>query len=246
MIQELYARQNKGGTPTLFTGSDFQNYGYWADGTQTLDVACDNLVQLLLSFLPEPPKRIVDVGCGKGAATARLRHHLPDADITGIDFSESQLSQARSKHPDLRFEHMDAGHMGLGEGSLDALISMDTMHQIMTREAFLEEAKRLLAPGGTLVFSDLLLASEAPVQPPANFIEDAQSYAALGLKAGFDRVEVFDTTEQSWAVFSEYQLFTAGQRADRGEIRPEEVWLTRTWMQQNAPKACVVGWMRKA
>ena len=47
------------------------------------------------------PRLVVDLGCGPGTITERLRRRWPKAAITGIDSSVEMLGAAREKHPDL-------------------------------------------------------------------------------------------------------------------------------------------------
>lgn len=51
------------------------------------------------------PNHIIDIGCGPGNSTAILKSVFPDADILGVDNSESMLKKARANHPDLMFRY---------------------------------------------------------------------------------------------------------------------------------------------
>lgn len=51
------------------------------------------------------PNHIIDIGCGPGNSTAILKSVFPDADILGVDNSESMLKKACANHPDLMFRY---------------------------------------------------------------------------------------------------------------------------------------------
>jgi len=55
----------------------------------------------------ESPRLVVDLGCGPGNLTATLAERWPDAQVVGVDSSESMLEKSAvhaERHPNLRFE----------------------------------------------------------------------------------------------------------------------------------------------
>ena len=57
------------------------------------------VVHDLLSRVPGAPRRIVDLGCGPGTSTRMLVDRFPDAEITGVDVSQSMLAVAAKRAP---------------------------------------------------------------------------------------------------------------------------------------------------
>ncbi len=53
------------------------------------------------------PNLIYDLGCGTGNTTVLLKHRWPNAEIVGIDNSDSMLQSAKFNHPSLKFLHSD-------------------------------------------------------------------------------------------------------------------------------------------
>lgn len=47
------------------------------------------------------PERVLDIGCGTGLLTSRIRGELAPRSIVGCDFSRGMLRQAAEKSPDL-------------------------------------------------------------------------------------------------------------------------------------------------
>ncbi|MGE3343047.1 MAG: methyltransferase domain-containing protein [Vicinamibacterales bacterium] len=74
--------------------------------------------------------RVLDLGCGKGAFTHRLKkaNNL----VVGIDVSETALAVARGRYPDVQFKAADMGapeHWGDGE-PFDLIVCLEALSYI--------------------------------------------------------------------------------------------------------------------
>ena len=73
---------------------------------------------LLLGLLPEPPARVVDIGCGTGSLAVLLAEH--GYEVEGVDFSPAMVSAAQAKARaagvGVRFRVADAHDPGLRPG----------------------------------------------------------------------------------------------------------------------------------
>lgn len=98
-----------------------------------------------------PGSTVVDLGCGTGALTAKLKEH--GYDVTGIDASDEMLATARAERPDIRFERGDAVDLRL-DHPVDAIFSNAVMHWIDAdkQDAALVSIASNLRPGGEFVF----------------------------------------------------------------------------------------------
>ena len=71
--------------------------------------------------------RILDVGCGAGATSLALAEAFPEAEITGIDLSETLVAAARERagegSANPRFEVADAARWAPGRAGLDLIVS---------------------------------------------------------------------------------------------------------------------------
>jgi arsenite methyltransferase len=112
--------------------------------------------------------RAVDLGCGAGfdsllAATMAG----PDGKVVGIDMTESMVAKAQKNA-----ETLSLGNAEFREGYLEELpvednwathvISNGVINLVPEKDRALAEAFRVLEPGGTLQFSDILVSREVP------------------------------------------------------------------------------------
>jgi ubiquinone/menaquinone biosynthesis C-methylase UbiE len=105
--------------------------------------------------LPESP-RVLDVGCGTGAATSRLAETLPTASILGVETSENSLQLARSRYPHLAprltFEQRASLFtLDLPSRSFDLTLCRHVIHSLpQTADTVMRELARVTRPGGYL------------------------------------------------------------------------------------------------
>jgi SAM-dependent methyltransferase len=107
--------------------------------------------------LPKRRGMALDFGCGVGRLTRALALHFDSA--TGVDISESMVSQARAMQSDsltCAFEILDDnGLSAMPDRSFDCIYSSLVLQHIADRrvtEGHVRDFVRLLADGGLLVF----------------------------------------------------------------------------------------------
>ena len=186
---------------TLYGDSGYFNVGYWADEAVGLVDACQRLTDRMAACVPEDARLIVDVGCGLGAGTRRLQDRFPEAIVIGANISPWQLELARSdgvKAP----VAMDAARLAVASGAADAVLAMESAMAFDTRADFLAEACRVLRPGGMIALADMLFNDREPagtwMLPAANDVGSLDNYAALLSQAGFNAIDIQDTTSTCW------------------------------------------------
>ncbi len=95
---------------------------------------------------PRPGERILDIGCGDGALTAKLAE--AGCRVVGVDASAEQVAAARARGLDARV--MDAAELDF-EAEFDAVFSNACLHWIKAADAVVAGVRRALKPGGRFV-----------------------------------------------------------------------------------------------
>jgi trans-aconitate methyltransferase len=101
------------------------------------------LIELLA---PRPGERILDLGCGDGALTAKLA--ACGCSVVGVDGSADQIAAAQQRGFDARVmngEALDFDH------EFDAVFSNAALHWMKRADAVIEGVRRALRPGGRFV-----------------------------------------------------------------------------------------------
>lgn len=134
---------------------DFMGEGGNQFQRKLLGPASERLLQL------QPGELVLDVGCGGGAFSRQMARL--GARVVAFDFSEKFLARARERSAELadRIEYrlVDATDEGqllsLGEDRFDAAVSTMAIMDMAAIEPLAAGLRRLLKPGGRLVFSVL-------------------------------------------------------------------------------------------
>ncbi len=107
------------------------------------------------SFLAEPDKKILDVGCGNGRLISAF--DISSSNYLGVDNSEPLLKIAQSKYPDHQFRLDDI--LALSQASdisYDSIFCLAVLPHIPSEELRIKaliNLKKKLRPGGTIVLS---------------------------------------------------------------------------------------------
>jgi len=103
------------------------------------------------------PRDLVDLATGSGDVAFKLRDTLgPEVAVTGLDFCEPMLDEARRKraerpaHADIEFAFGDCMALPLEKDSVDAVTIAFGVRNFEDRQRGLREIHRVLRPGGRL------------------------------------------------------------------------------------------------
>ena len=125
---------------------------YDQSGIPFFGPAAEGLVEALD---PRQGERVLDIGCGRGAATSLLaRAVLPTGAVDAIDLSPAMVEHTRAflaaQGYDARAEVMDAGDPDLPPSSYDLVASSLVLFFLPDPAAALARWVALLAPGGRI------------------------------------------------------------------------------------------------
>lgn len=105
-------------------------------------------------------RRVLEIGAGDGAMAARILADHPDVDMTVTDVDPVMVAAARRRlagygdRADVR--QADATGLPFATEAFGSVVSFLMLHHTLRWEMVLEEAMRVLRPGGWLVGYDLL------------------------------------------------------------------------------------------
>jgi SAM-dependent methyltransferase len=106
-------------------------------------VAQSTFLDFAQAYLPSPPARVLDVGCGQGELTTALA--VAGHDVLGIDPLAPQGELFRR----IRLEDLEPE-----EGPFDAIVASHSLHHIRDLGHALDRSVALLRTGGMLVLDE--------------------------------------------------------------------------------------------
>jgi ubiquinone/menaquinone biosynthesis C-methylase UbiE len=102
---------------------------------------------------------VLDIACGKGAVTFPIAANLSGkGHIYAIDFSQKMIQECKEvmkslNHQNIEFLEMDAENLEFPDNSIDKIVSGFGLFFLPDIEKGLREIRRVLKPGGLMVFS---------------------------------------------------------------------------------------------
>lgn len=164
-----------------------------------------------------PSDTFVDLGCGRGGPGLLVALRT-GARLIGLDISAVALADAEQRAEKFglgsRAEFRKGGFAatGLGDGCVQAVMSVDALTFAPDKQQALTEMARILAPGGRLVFTSWDYERTPDNRPP-----QVQDHRPLLERAGFDVLAYQETTD--WK--HRWQATSRGMIARRDELVEE-------------------------
>lgn len=139
----------------------------------------------------------LDVGCGPGYFTLMLAEAAgPAGSAVGIDAAPEMIEYATTKArrlPNCRFDIGAAESLSFADSSFDVVVSSLMVHHLPEdlRHQAVNEMKRVLRPGGTLLLADFTIPKSGPwhligaLHRPHEMLSRVSPLEPLMEKAGF-------------------------------------------------------------
>ena len=194
------------------------------------------------------PKLVVDVGCTIGHNTVPWKQTFPEAEVHGLDAASPCLqyghARAEAMGVPIAFKQALCDALPYSDNSVDVVFSSMFLHELPTPviKAFLDEAYRVLKPGGVLINmelppNDALGAYDAfyldwdCFYNNEPFYKDFRdlSYSGLCSDAGFAEQDFFQATMPRFTYVNEAEFAQASGAeatfdADTGRLSDTITW----------------------
>ncbi len=96
---------------------------------------------------------ILDIGCGQGHITERIRCEIPGAAIYGLDYSLSAIEYAAKNFREIQFAVGDAYELPYSSGFFDVIVCNNIWEHVPDPLLLLSRLRRTLKNGGYLIIS---------------------------------------------------------------------------------------------
>jgi SAM-dependent methyltransferase len=187
---DLYGATYRGFASTLY--ADIRREAFGSDLGQTGWLTAEEQ-DLFITWLElSPSSRLLDLACGSGGPTLLIAQKT-GCTVCGLDLHAEGIASARARAKALEYEGRAdfrqgdaAGRLPFEESGFDAITCIDAINHLPDRPRVLEEWRRVLKPGGRLLFTDPIVLTG----PMTN--EEIAIRASIGLfifvPAGLDEV----------------------------------------------------------
>lgn len=110
-------------------------------------------IAAVLTLLPEPPAKLLDLGCGSGWTSNFYAQ--AGYDVTGLDLAPEAIEAAKAHftHPQLEFICSDYDKVTFDQ-TYDAVVFFDSLHHSDDEQVPLSAAFQSLKPGGTIILCE--------------------------------------------------------------------------------------------
>jgi ubiquinone/menaquinone biosynthesis C-methylase UbiE len=137
-------------------------FGIWFLGTKiweehVLAKAIDDLARLIDNRKPAYPV-VVDIGCGWGRSFKMLKDRFKAERLIGVDIDPQMIKAAGAEavRQGLSVELYQAAitQLPLRDASADLVFCHQTFHHLVDQHRAIRECRRVLKPGGVLLFAE--------------------------------------------------------------------------------------------
>lgn len=130
----------------------------------------------------QPGMRVLDVGCGRGGAARQLMESS-GLEVIGIDLvpynAQQAVRQQSVNSQGVGFVVGDAARLPFVSGSLDSVISIDSIVYMPNKPGVFTELARVLDTGGTGVITDLVIDHAQPDEDSVSAFANTWGMAPL-------------------------------------------------------------------
>lgn len=114
-------------------------------------ISCENIFEFLKD---KKYTKLLDIGCGTGYLIDMLAK-VHEAEYTGVDLSPEMIKQANNKKiKNAKFIEGRSDEIPFDDNTFDIITCSQSFHHYPDTDKAMQEAKRVLKPGGLYILSD--------------------------------------------------------------------------------------------
>lgn len=189
------------------------HYGYWDEKVKSFPESLVRMSEVMMRTAAiKPTDLVLDAGCGVGGSSIFLAN-TAGCKVTGITLSPQQVEQATANAAKnavenlVDFKVMNYSATEFPDASFDVVWGCESICYAEDKAIFIEEAFRLLKPGGRLVVADGFVNkfenNEHPIDRAwlngwqVNYLETPQRFEGFMKEAGFINIYYRDITKET-------------------------------------------------
>jgi 2-polyprenyl-3-methyl-5-hydroxy-6-metoxy-1,4-benzoquinol methylase len=139
---------------------------------------------LLRVLATDPPRSLVDLGCGSGLLLEEVQRRFPDASLAGVDLSPRQIEANRARFPSIDWSVSDLGRsLDEPQRRYHVVVASEVIEHVDDPAALLSNARRFTEPGGRL----LLSTQSGPVRATETFVGHRRHFSTAEMSELLER-----------------------------------------------------------
>ncbi len=160
--------------------------------------------EVLTSMRLSPGMIVADIGAGTGYFEPHLSRAVgPSGKVLALDLEADMVRYLRERAAKEKLDNVEARQVGLadpglGQGTVDRVLIVDTWHHIDGRKAYAAKVREGLRPGGLLIIVDFTM--EATKGPPKEHRITPEAMIAELKEAGLSGEVVLETLPEQYIV----------------------------------------------
>ena len=206
---DLYSSSYGNYALSAYSEIRFETYGEDFGQTSWVTTAESHEIPKLLQL--SSSSSVLEIGCGSGGYAVHLAKHI-GCQVVGLDINAEGVRNAKALGEKdklgarVKFEQRDVSQpLPVEDNTFDAIYSNDVLCHVPRRSQVLSDLRRVLKPGGRLLFSDALiiggLLSHEEIATRSSigmyFFSPPGENERLIKQSGLKQIEARDTTDST-------------------------------------------------